>query len=362
VAKSTKSLLIASCEAKSGKSSAIIGLAHLFRQYGVKIAYGKPVGTDLDPENPQLVEEDVEFISSAFGLSKNQIKPPLLHLNDDIVQKRLLGEDNRDYAQALKEWLGEPTGELLLLEGPSNLSEGSLFNLSLEEIAQGVDAQILLVANYENLSVIDSLLNAQKSLGDRLLGVLINNIPESDQEKSQNILKPFLEKNHIPVLGLIPKNDLLRSVSVREIATRLKAKILSRPDRLDLMVEKVSIGAMNVNSALEYFRQGRNMVVITGAGRTEIQIAALETSTNCLILTGHATPAAEVLARAEDLEVPILSVELDTLTTVEIVDKSFGKVRIQEAIKVQFIQELMSQNFDIDQLMEKLAIKPVIAV
>lgn len=362
MAKSTKSLLIASTEAKSGKSSAIIGLAHQLRQLGVKIAYGKPVGTDLDTDNPQLVEEDVEFISAAFGMSKNQIKQPLLHLTDEIVQKRLLGKENTDYKQALGKWLGEPDAELLLLEGASNLSEGSLFNLSVEEIAQGIDAQVLLIADYQSLSVIDSLLNAKKSLGDRLIGVLINNIPESAQEKSTNILKPFLEKNRIPVLGLIPKNDLLRSVSVREIAKRLKAKILSRPDRLDLMVEKVSIGAMNVNSALEYFRQGRNMVVITGAGRTEIQIAALETSTNCLVLTGHATPAAEVLARAEDLEVPILSVELDTLTTVEIVDQTFGQVRIQEAIKVQFIQELMSQYFDIDRLMEKLAIKPVIAV
>jgi hypothetical protein len=146
-------------------------------------------------------------------------------------------------------------------------------------------------------------------------------------------------------------------VSVREIAQQLGAKVVCRSDRLDLMVESLSIGAMNVNSALEYFRQGRNMAVITGGGRTDLQLAALETSTNCLILTGHVPPQPLVLSRAEDLEIPILSVDLDTLTTVEIVDQTFGKVRLQESIKVECIQELMQEYFDFARLLQQLALK-----
>lgn len=362
MATSTKYLLIASTEAYSGKSGTIIGLAHQLKQKGVKIAYGKPLGTDLDEVDAKVIEEDVEFVASACGLNKNQIKQPLLYLTEDVLKKRLQGQDTTDYSQALQQWSKDANAELLLLEGASNIWEGSVFNLCVEDIALKIDAQILLVSNYQNPLLLDSLLVAKKYMGDRLVGVVINNIPESQADKAKNLYKPFLEKNQIPVLGLIPKNNLLRSVSVRELAKRLKAKVLSRPDRLDLMVESLSIGAMNVNSALEFFRKGKNMVVITGAGRTEIQIAALETSTNCLVLTGTSPPAPEVIARAEDLEVPILSVELDTLTTVEIVDNTFGSVRLQESIKVQFMQQLMSENFDIDQLLEKLGIKPAVTV
>ena len=56
----------------------------------------------------------------------------------------------------------------------------------------------------------------------------------------------------------------------------------------------------------------------------------------------------------EDLEIPILSVDLDTLTTVEIIEKSFQQVRLQEPIKVQCIQLLMENHFDVARLMAEL--------
>ncbi|MFM7910140.1 MAG: DRTGG domain-containing protein, partial [Microcystis sp.] len=94
----------------------------------------------------------------------------------------------------------------------------------------------------------------------------------------------------------------------------------------------------------------------TGGDRTDLQLAALETSTTCLILTGSISPDPLILGRAEDLEVPILSVNLDTLSTVEIVDQAFGKIRLQEQVKVAGIRELMGEHFQIDRLLEKLTI------
>jgi hypothetical protein len=120
------------------------------------------------------------------------------------------------------------------------------------------------------------------------------------------------------------------------------------------MVESLTVGAMNVNSALEYFRQRQNMAVITGGDRTDLQLAALESSTNCLILTGHTPPQQLILARAEDLEIPILTVDFDTLTTVEIVDRAFGTVRLHENIKVECMQQLIEEHFDVNQLLSKL--------
>jgi hypothetical protein len=139
----------------------------------------------------------------------------------------------------------------------------------------------------------------------------------------------------------------------------LNAQVLCRPDRLDLMVETLKIGAMNVNAALKYFRKAHNMAVVTGGDRTDIQLAALETSTHCLILTGQIPPSERVLARAEDLEVPILSVDLDTLTAVEIIDRTFGQVRLHEPIKVQCIQQLMEQQLDLDRLLTLLGVEAI---
>jgi BioD-like phosphotransacetylase family protein len=227
-------------------------------------------------------------------------------------------------------------------------------------VAEALNARVLLVARFHSLLIVGSLISARRRLGDRLLGVLINDIPEDRMEEVKTTVQPFLERQGIPILGLLPSSALLRSVSVADLVTQLNAEVLCRPDRLDLMVESLSIGAMNVNSALKYFRKGRNMAVVTGGDRADIQLAALETSTQCLILTGQMPPSPAVLSRAEDLEIPILSVDLDTLTTVEIVDRAFGQVRVHEPIKVQYIYQTMAEHFDMDRVLQGLGMEQAI--
>ena len=208
----------------------------------------------------------------------------------------------------------------------------------------------------------DALLFAKQHLGKRLMGVVINEVPHEKLELVYTDLNPWLEKQGIPVLATLPKSDILRSVSVGELVKQLNAEVLCRSDRLDLLVESLAIGAMNVNSAVKYFHKLQNMAVVTGGDRVEIQQAALETSTQCLILTGQLPPPAFILNRAEELEIPILSVDLDTLTTVEIIERTFGQVRVHEPIKIECIRSLMSEHFDIDRLLSELGFNPAAAI
>ncbi|MEA5619277.1 phosphotransacetylase family protein [Cronbergia sp. UHCC 0137] len=361
--KSVKYLLIGSVETYSGKSATVLGLSHQLQQRGLDIAYGKPLGTCLNISAGTVIEEDVQFISHSLNLPENRVLPTLLPLNEVTIHKRLRGEDKTNYQQSLKqEYLQQSPGDLVLLEGAANLSEGKLFDLSLLQIAEVLDAAVLLVGRYESLLSIEGLLSAQQWLGDRLIGVVINQIPVEQLESANSLLRPFLEQQEIPVLGMLPKSDLLCSVSVGELVKQLKADVLCCSDRLDLLVESLAIGAMNVNSAVKYFRKRRNMAVVTGGDRVEIQQAALETSTQCLILTGKLPPPAFILNRAEELEIPILSVDLDTLTTVEIVNRAFGQVRLHEPIKVQYITQLMTEHFDIDRLLSQIGLNPAAAL
>ena len=124
----------------------------------------------------------------------------------------------------------------------------------------------------------------------------IRNLLESLRQE----VEPALERIGSPVLGIIPRSPLLRSISVADLTRRLDAEVLCCRERLDLMVETLSIGAMNVNAAMEFFRKRRNMAVVTGADRTDIQLAALEASTQCLILTGIGEPLPQLINRAEE--------------------------------------------------------------
>jgi uncharacterized protein len=354
VPESVKYLLIGSTEAYSGKSAAILGMADQFLTLGIKIAYGKPVGTCLI-EAEDGIDEDVRFIAQTLGLRENQLGPTLLFLDDATIAQRIAGNNQVDYQQFLQQYYQNQDVDLVLLEGPGTLEEGRLFNLSMPQMADGLNAAVVLVVRFHSGVVIDALLAAKERLGDRLLGVLINDIPANHWETVKTNITPFLEKQGMGVFAMLPRNELLRSVSVRELVHQLNAQVLCRSDRLDLMVESLKIGAMNVNSALKYFREAYNMAVVTGGDRTDIQLAALETSTHCLILTGQIPPADAVLSRAEDLEIPILSVDLDTLTTVEIIDRTFGQVRLHEPAKVQCIRQLMKKHLDIQRLINDLA-------
>ncbi|MBD1851086.1 DRTGG domain-containing protein [Leptolyngbya sp. FACHB-711] len=361
--KSANFLLIGSSEAYSGKSAMILGMAHQLQQKGLKIAYGKPIGTCLTEDSPdQPIEEDVKFMAQTLKLPDGCVLPMLLPLDEATIFRRINGTDSTHYQQLLQRYAAPAGVDLVLLEGAGTLEEGKLFDLSVPQIAQALDSPVMLVSRFRSALVVDSLLAAKARLGDRLMGVLINDIPHDQVAIVESQIQPFLQRHGIEVLGLLPRNDLLRSVSVAELVHQLGAEVLCRPDRLDLMVESLKIGAMNVNSALEYFRKGRNMAVVTGGDRTDIQLAALETSTQCLILTGHLPPSRAILSRAEDLEIPILSVDLDTLTTVEIVDRTFGQVRLHEPIKVQAIQQMMTKHFKVDRLLTKLGLDPVATV
>ncbi|MGF1514463.1 MAG: phosphotransacetylase family protein [Elainellaceae cyanobacterium] len=344
---SAKYLIVGSTKAYSGKSATVLGIAFQAQAAGLTLAYGAPISLEVDG----AIGEDSRFIAETLGIPQ---QPTLLSLNPKVIEQRMSGANGQDYQAQLQQY--RSSSDLVLLEGPATLREGKLFDLSVEQMAQTLDAKVLLVARYEAVSLIDTILVAKAQLGDRLCGVVINDIPTDQIDYVNDIISPFLVAQAIPIYGVLPHSDLLQSVSVRELVKQLKAEVLCRADRLSLMVETLKIGAMNVNSALKYFRKEHHMAVVTGGDRTDLQLAALETSTHCLVLTGHIAPTQEVLSRAEDLEVPILAVDLDTLTTVEIIEKAFGHVRLQDEIKVQCIREITANTLDVPRLLDQLGL------
>jgi len=355
---SAKRLLVGSTESYSGKTAAVLGIGLQLKALGIDIAFGKPLGSPVVGDG---VDPDLEFALQTLGLDSSRYYPPAVSLSETAIAN-CLAYGEAGHCNPQLNGFTESKGEaLLLLEGPGNLNEGKLLNLSLPQIAEVIDASVLLVTRYDSLGLVDRLLAAQVDLGDRLLGVIVNDLPEDAIQQFQQLAVPFLEQNQIPVLALLPRSPLMRSISVREIVGRLNAEVLCCAERLDLMVETLTIGAMNVNSALRYFRKGINMAVVTGGDRADIQLAALETSTQCLVLTGQIPPSPEILDRAKDLEVPILAVDSDTLSTVERIDELFDQARLHEPIKVQCLQELVAENFDVDRLLHLLDLKVPVA-
>jgi len=347
-------LLIGSLESYSGKSATLLGIGAQLRARGLDIAYGKPLSTANGHLMGKGMDKDGSFIAQILELPSDRLYPTLVSMDQPTIEGQLTQVEAGDPQVALNQHYPTSPGQLVLLEGPGSLDEGRLFGLSLAQIAHQLSAGIVLVIRFDAQRIIDQALSVKQRLGDRLIGIVVNDITGEFIEPFAQEYVPYLESQGIGVLGQLPRSNLLRSVSVQELVDRLEATVLCRSDRLDLMVETLRIGAMNVNSALKYFRKGENMAVVTGGDRADIQLAALETSTQCLILTGHLSPSELIISRAEELEIPLLTVDLDTLTTVEIIDNAFGTVPIHEPAKVQCISELVAAHFDLDRLLTYL--------
>lgn len=358
-----KHLLIGSTRSGSGKSATILGLTYNLQVKGYKIGYGKPIGTFTSkelPESAERTEADVEFIRKALSLPTALLRPTLLNLDRSALQRRLSGEDKADYKIKLEEYKKLIEGDLVLLEAPANTAEGAIFGLSLEEMAEHLESPILLVMRFGSLLVVDHILTAKRRFGDRLLGVVINDIPDEQYETAIEILHPYLENEGIPVLAMMPENRILRSVSVSELIEQLGATVLCRPENIDLdkvMVEELKIGAMDVNSAQSYFRKSYNKAVITGSSRIDLQFAALETSTNCIILTGRPFVSDDVAHKAMELGVPVLAVNKDTLSTVSVIEGCLGQVRLHEGVKMNSICDMMAKYFNFDRLLKLMKIQ-----
>ena len=156
--RTSKHLLIGSTEPFSGKSATVLGLALQLRSQGIDVAYAKPIGTCLSEEEDTL-DEDVRFIAQTLELGEERIRPTLFVLDEDTIQKQL-AKEQLTFDQDVEKILTSQGEDVLLIEGPGNLEEGTLFGLSLPEMAQMSQASVILVTRYHSALIVDKLLAA----------------------------------------------------------------------------------------------------------------------------------------------------------------------------------------------------------
>lgn len=304
------------------------------------------------------IEADVQFITHALNLDPELIRPTLLYLDRQSLESQL--QHPASYTEQLRQYHTMTSGDMVLVEAPANTAEGAIFDLSLRQMAATLEAPILLVVRHSDLLVADHLLVAKERMGSHLMGVVINDIPPQSLDFARSVLTSYLESQGIAVLAIMPESRILRSISVQSLVEELGAEVLYAPETIglgEILVEDLKIGAMDVNSAQVFFRNAPQKAVVTGSSRVDLQMAALETSTVCLILTGTPQVTPEVKQRATEFEVPVLAVSKDTLTTVEIIRDCLGQVRLQEGLKVKCIVELLEQHFDFDRFYELMGVK-----
>lgn len=353
-----KTLYITSAETFSGKSALCIGLGAHFRKDGLKAGYMKPVNVRCQIKDGVAYDEDVVFAKQIYDMAEPTELISPVALTPAKLEQQLRGPEI-DYQPKLLEAFARlsETRDVMILEGGRSLREGYVAGLPPKKVVDLVDARVLGVLKYDDTLLYDRAMTAQNYFGQSMAGLVINEVPRNQIEFVQDVVVPYFTRRGIATFGVLRKEEMLLAPSVHELAEGLNAEILCSAECADELVSHMLVGAMGVESALSYFRRKPNKAVITGGDRADIQLAALETSTRCLILTGNIYPSPTVLNRAEELCVPVLLTRLDTLATIEIIEGFFGKSRFQQPQKMERFSQMLDEHFDFAALYKALGIE-----
>jgi hypothetical protein len=248
--------------------------------------------------------------------------------------------------------------DILLLEGGASLREGYAVGLPTPEVAKTLESDILVVVKYrDDVRLLDDALTAHFRLAEAFTGIIINRVPRKAMTFVEEYAVPFLENQQIPVFGVLPEKRGLAALTVEEIINVLDAEVLTKDINGQKLVETLTVGAMTAEAALRVFRKQTNKAVITGGDRTDIQLAALETSTACLVLTGNLQPSPLIVKQAEGFGIPILLVRTNTMETVEAIEGVFGKSRLGQSAKLKQFEDMLSENVDFERLFQTLGLE-----
>ncbi|HSB34259.1 MAG TPA: phosphotransacetylase family protein [Nitrospirota bacterium] len=347
-------IFIASNTGYSGRTFVSLGLALKLIEQGFKVGYLKPLGRVPVKKGKDVYDADALFIRETLGLEEPlEVISPFVQTYES--QTLLFGGGLRDVRKdILDAFKTLKKKDFVIIGGSSDLFDGSLLGVNALSLIRDMKAYLLMVEPWRGEGSADVLYGSSRFLGERFAGGVINKVPANAVQHVRETVRPFLEKKGVRVFGVFPKDRTLEAVTVRQLNDMLSGKVLCCEDRLDEYVENFSVGAMDVDSALAYFRRLQHKAVITGAHRADIQLAAMETSTQCIILTGGLAVNDVVIGKAQAKGIPIISVEDDTFTTIDKIEVRMGKTSIREKRKVDRVKELMDIELDIKRFLKSM--------
>ncbi len=352
-----KRILIVSTEANSGKSVLALSIGRWLESKDIAFSYMKPISYEVTYTSGAPLDRDAMAIRS------------LLHLEDDLADiapvplegpflREAIESGDRGFRQRITSSFQKLCSgrEVALIEGRHYLGLGLGAGLSDFDLAELLNADIVLLTRFDSEEAIDRILCAVRLLlpESNLLGVVLKEVALNAQlEVVNEVFVPFLADRGAEVLGILPYDVRLRSVRVQEIATRLSASALTNV-AMDRTVSHFVIGASSPETASRQFRRTPELGVITSGDRSDLHEAALRVpGLRLLVLTENRRPPQSTIDAAHHRGVPVLLAGQTTLAAASLCQSLLDRTWIKPGEILEYATELFLSNVDIERLVEK---------
>ncbi|MCK5072242.1 MAG: AAA family ATPase [Bacteriovoracaceae bacterium] len=342
----TNRLLFASTHSDAGKTSIIIGIC---KNIDKKCSYAKPMGDRLLYKKKRLWDHDSALMTRLFNLDE---LPELMTIGFEHTKLQYMYDDD-SIEEKLNDSIRtiEANSEHLFMEGGSNLQFGSFVNLSALDIAKNTDTKVVMVVSGTHEQILDDLTYISKNIDKKLLhGVIINKVIDLDEFKSNFI--EHIDSLGLKIFGIIPYDNTLETLTLRQVSEVLLAKVITCPDNLDGYIHHIDVGAMSAGRIVEKnnILTSKNNLVVTSGDRADIVLEALQRQTVGIILTNGILPEAKIISVAEQRKVPLLSVNCNTFEAVKKVDDINPLIMYRDTSKIEMIKSMIGQYVNINEL------------
>ncbi len=170
---------------------------------------------------------------------------------------------------------------------------------------------------------------------DAVIGTIVTRVPAADVEAVVR---------RAGVLAGLAEDRVLAAPSVADIAAALRARSLGNGDDT-VTIDRVMIGTVASDAAGPYFGNRERTCVVTRFDKTDIQLAALNTDLQCLVLTGGGEPSPYLLDRVAGHRpgVAVLLAEDDTVASMRAIEPLFTASRFDGGGKLLRAVELLDE-------------------
>ena len=341
-------LIVASLRSSTGKTNFIVGLTEALQK---KVGYMKPFGDRLLYSKKRLWDYDAALMTGLYAMKEH---PDDISLGFDHSKLRFMYTEESIKAKVVE--LAETISvgrDLLIVEAGKSISYGTSVHLDALSLAHYLNGKVLFVISGDDDTILDDIMFVKRSVDMKeiqVAGIIVNKVHNVDDFKETYL--PEIRQTGLNVLGVLPHQSELTYFSLRYLADKLFAKVLTAEANLGRRVKNIFIGAMSGNVAVQKpLIKKEDKLIITGGDRSDMILAALNHNATGIILTNNILPPSNIIAKAEESGTPMLLVTPDTFQVARQIDRMEPLLTREASDKVELLKNMVQANVDIDSLL-----------
>ncbi len=363
----TKRIFVAATRMNDGKTTTCLGLFAALQSVFPRVGFIKPIGQRFVEVHGHKVDEDSVLLDTIY-----QVRVPLESMSpvaiDGSFTRRYIAdpgdmlpklEDNICRAFDRVSWEKDFT----LIEGTGHAGVGTVFDLSNARVAELLNAKAVIVCPGGIGRPIDEV-GLNKALFDKVgvevVGAIINKVDPARADSIRDVVGRGLERLGIPLLGLLPTQQVLISPNLQQIAEEIKGRWLNPPENAEsVRVSRLVIGAMAAKHLGPHLQP--DTVIITPGDRDDLLHAAIFASqasgchTVCgIILTNDIMPSLELKNQLAETGIPVLLAEGESYPVASKINRMTVKTQPRDQDKIPVIKRMVQENLDMKRLIEAI--------